>query len=138
MAELKTQRNQASVGAFVDAIEDPARRADCRELVRLMGEITGDQPAMWGSSIVGFGTYHYRYGSGREGDWFVTGFSPRKNDLTLYIMGGFEPHGELMAKLGKHKCGKSCLYVKGLEAIDRGVLEQLIRASIAHVRSVYG
>ncbi|MCB8932528.1 MAG: DUF1801 domain-containing protein [Fimbriimonadaceae bacterium] len=138
MAELKTQPNEASVGAFLDSIEDERRRADCRDLVELMGAITGEKPKMWGTSIVGFGSYHYKYASGREGDWFVTGFAPRKNDLTLYIMSGFEPHGELMAKLGKHKTGKGCLYVKSLEAVDRKVLERLIRASITHVRSLYG
>ncbi len=99
-----------------------------------MREITGDEPAMWGPSMVGFGRYHYKYASGREGDWFVAGFSPRKQNLTLYIMSGFSGYDELMARLGKHTTGKSCLYIKRLEDVDLAVLEELIRRSVAHVR----
>lgn len=127
----KTQPTRADVDAFLDAIADPQRRDDCRRVRALMEEATGAPAEMWGPSIVGFGRYHYRYESGREGDWMVTGFSPRKNDLTLYIMPGFERYEALMAKLGKHKTGKSCLYLKRLADVDMRVLEQLVRESVA-------
>jgi hypothetical protein len=138
MVELKTQRNKASVAAFIAGVADEGRRADCRALARLMQEATGEKPAMWGDSIVGFGTYHYVYASGREGDWFLCGFAPRKQDLTLYIMSGFERYGDLMSRLGRHKTGKSCLYVKKLADIDQEALAQLIAASVAHLRRGHG
>jgi hypothetical protein len=130
MAELKTKPSDASVERFVAAIRDEARRADCRALLRLMKGATGSPPRMWGSSVVGFGDYHYRYASGREGDWFLTGFSPRKQDLTLYIMGGFENHRDLMEKLGKFKTGKGCLYLKRLDDVHLPTLKKLIRRSV--------
>lgn len=133
MATLKTTPNRASVSAFLAAIPDEDRRRDCRKVVQLMKRVTGAQPKMWGASIVGFGTYHYKYESGREGDWFLAGFAPRKSDLTLYIMSGFPQHEALMKKLGKHKTGKSCLYIKRLADIDEGVLEELVRRSVAYV-----
>jgi hypothetical protein len=137
MAELKTKENDASVEAFVRGVEDDKQRADARNVLRLMREVTGSEPKMWGSSIVGFGRYHYKYASGREGDWFMTGFSPRKANLTLYIMAGFDRYDELLRKLGKYKNGKSCLYVRRLEDIDLNVLRRLITASVEHLAKTY-
>lgn len=136
MSELKTQRTDADVDAFLGAIETPQRQADCRQLVQLMQEVTGEAPAIWGTSIVGFGRYHYRYRSGREGAWFLTGFAPRKPNLTLYIMSGFDEYDGLMARLGKHTTGISCLYVKKLSDLDLDVLRELVARSVAHMRSV--
>jgi hypothetical protein len=133
MAELKTQPTGASVQAFIDAIPDARKRQDAAAVLALMAEVTGDTPQMWGSSMVGFGRYHYTYASGREGEWFLTGFAPRKQNLTLYIMAGFAQHDELLAKLGKHTTGQSCLYVKKLADIDLGVLRQLVELSVAHM-----
>ncbi|MDX1509891.1 MAG: DUF1801 domain-containing protein [Nitriliruptorales bacterium] len=134
MAELKTKPNDDDVERFLNTVDD-TRRADCDAIVQLMAEVTGEPPRMWGSSIVGFGSYHYRYASGREGDWMITGFSPRKANITLYIMDGFGRHDELLGQLGKHSTGKSCLYVKRLDDIDLGVLRQLVTESVAHVRT---
>lgn len=131
MAELKTKQTKASVKAFIDAVPDEKRRKDARVVQKMMGRITGKRATMWGEALVGFGSYHYKYASGQEGDWFVTGFSPRKQALTLYIMSGFKEHGALMKKLGKYKTGKACLYVKKLEVIDLDVLEELILRSVA-------
>lgn len=131
--EPKTKPTAASVSAFLGAIEDPERRADCKALARLMRRATGKTPKMWGPSIVGYGSYHYRYASGREGDWMLTGFSPRKRDLTVYVMSGFPRHAALMKKLGKFKTGKSCLYLTRLADVDQEVLEELVRASAEHV-----
>ncbi|HVS14755.1 MAG TPA: DUF1801 domain-containing protein [Thermoanaerobaculia bacterium] len=135
MAELETRETDASVEAFLDAIADPARQEDCRQVLELMREVAGEPPKMWGSSIVGFGSYHYRYESGREGDWFLCGFSPRKQSLTLYLMDGFSGYPELMAKLGKHKTGRSCLYVNRLDDLDREVLRRLVERSVAAMRA---
>ena len=132
MAKLKTRRTAASVPAFLKSIADDDRRKDCQTLVRIMKRAVGAEPKMWGSSIVGFGHYHYKYASGRENDWFLAGFSPRKQDLTLYIM-GFDRYDALMAKMGKHKTGKSCLYLKRLADVDVAVLEELISASVKHM-----
>jgi len=137
MAELKTQVNDADVHDFIDSVADERRREDARTVLELMETITRRPARMWGSSIVGFGSYRYTYASGRTGDWMITGFSPRKSALTLYIMAGFSKHEELLKKLGKFKTGKSCLYVKRLEDIDQKVLAQLIRASVAHMRRTY-
>jgi hypothetical protein len=133
MAELKTKPNDGSVEDFLDAIPDAEKRRDSRALVKLMREVAKAEPKLWGPSIVGFGSYHYKYASGREGDWFLTGFSPRKRDLTLYIMAGFGRSDELLERLGKHKTGKSCLYVKRLADLDPAVLRELIRRSVEHV-----
>lgn len=130
MAGLKTKKNKASVAQFIAGVSDAARRADCKTVSKLMQEVTGAKPAMWGTSIVGFGTYHYKYDSGREGDWPLTGFSPRKQALTLYVMSGFSEFPDLMAKLGKYKTGRACLYVKSLEDIDLRVLKTLVRKSV--------
>lgn len=130
MAELKTKKTKASVAAFLDQISDEQRRKDCQRVLKIMKEATGEQPRMWGSSIVGFGAYKYRYASGHEGEWPIIGFSPRKNDLTLYIMPGFADYKELMAKLGKHKTGKSCLYIKKLDDVELPILKKLITKSV--------
>jgi len=138
MAELKTKPTRESVSKFIRAIPDNRLRKDCQLLTRLMSEATGARPKMWGPSIVGFGCYHYKYASGREGDWFLTGFSPRKANLTLYIMSGFDEVEDLLAKLGKHKTGKSCLHVRSLEDLDLAVLKRLIRASLRHLAKSAG
>jgi len=130
MGGLKTRKNDASVAAFLARVGDEGKRADARELAELMERITGEPPRMWGPSIVGFGSYHYRYASGREGDWPLTGFSPRKQALTLYIMAGFKEYDGLLRKLGKHKTGQACLYVRRLADVDRGVLEEIVRRSV--------
>lgn len=133
MAELKTKKTKASVNAFLDKITDEQRRKDCQTVLTLMKQATGEEPKMWGSSIVGFGTYHYRYASGREGDWPIIAFSPRKTDLTLYIAPGFEKFESLMAKLGKYKTGVSCLYIKKLDDVEIPVLKKLIAKSVEKV-----
>jgi len=133
MAELKTQPNDGSVEAFLESVENQRRREDAFTVLDLMKRVTGEEPVMWGPAIIGFGAYHYKYESGREGDWFVAGFSPRKQSLTLYIMGGFSRHEEFMAKLGKYKTGKGCLYINKLDDVDMGVLEELVRDSVEHV-----
>ena len=130
MSEMKTKQTDASVKDFLNHIPDEQRREDCFAVAKIMEEITGNKPKMWGPSIVGFGTYHYKYASGREGDWMITGFSPRKKDLTLYIMMGFEKYPELMKQLGKHSTGKSCLYIKRLSDIHMPTLKKLIKASV--------
>ena len=130
MAELKTKPTQASVKEFLNQIPDKERRDDCFAVAKIMEEITGDKPKMWGPSIVGFGTYHYKYASGREGDWPVAAFSPRKKDLTVYLMMGFDKHTELMQKLGKHSHSKSCLYIKRLSDIHVPTLKKLIKTSV--------
>jgi len=137
VAELKTRPSGASVEAFLQGVADEARREDCRTVLALMRRVTGAEAEMWGPSIVGFGSYHYTYASGREGDWFLTGFSPRKRDLTLYIMAGFSAYDDLLARLGPHKTGKSCLYVKRLADLDLEALEALIAASVEHMREAY-
>lgn len=134
MTDLKTKLNDASVADFLNTVEDVQKRKDCLELVELMKEITGEDPKMWGDSIVGFGTYHYKYASGREGDWMQVGFAPRKQSLTLYIMSGFSRYEALMKDLGTFKTGKSCLYVKRLSDVDRAVLRELVALSVEHVK----
>jgi hypothetical protein len=134
MAELKTAPTGESAMAFLNALSDEGRRRDCFTMLALMQAATGQEPVMWGSSIVGFGNYHYKYASGREGDWFLTGFSPRKAALTLYIMAGFARYADLLAQLGKYSTGKSCLYVKRLQDVNLAVLQELIEASVAHMR----
>lgn len=130
MAENKTQPTDASVDAFIDAIPDPVRRADCRQVAAMMQAATGAPPVMWGAAIVGFGRYRYTYASGRTGNWPVIGFSPRKNDLTLYLMPGFERQADRLAKLGRHRTGKSCLYLKKLADVDLAVLQALVDDSV--------
>ncbi len=137
MAVNKTQKTRASVSEFVKSIEDPQMRADAKKLASMMRRVTGKRAKMWGSSIVGYGTYHYKYDSGREGDFMLTGYSPRKQALTIYVMPGFSKFGPLMKRLGKYKTGKSCLYIKRLADVDELVLEQLIGGSVEHMRQKY-
>ena len=134
MAELKTKQNEQSVEDFLGEIADEKRWQDCFTVLELMKKLTEQEPKMWGASIVGFGNYKYKYKSGREGEWFVTGFSPRKQNLTLYIMSGFTRYDELLAKLGKHKTGKSCLYINKLEDVNLGVLEEMISNYVDNVK----
>ena len=135
MAELKTKPHDGDVHAFLASVPDERRRGDAIAVCSLMEEITGEPPTMWGTSIVGFGRYRYRYASGREGEWFVVGFSPRKQNLTLYIMDGFGGYQELLGRLGKHSTGKACLYLKRLDDADPEVLRSLIAQSVEHVRT---
>jgi hypothetical protein len=130
MAELKTKVTDQNVGAFLQTIDDEGKRQDSLVLLAMLQEITAAPPRLWGESIVGFGDYHYVYASGREGDWFVAGFSPRKQNLTLYCMGGFEQHADLLGRLGKHKLGKGCLYIKRLKDVDQEVLSALLTAAV--------
>jgi hypothetical protein len=131
MAELKTKLNDASVEAFLNFIEDDSKRADSFEVLNLMKKITKEKPKMWGASIIGFGTYHYKSPStGREGDWFITGFSPRKANLTIYIIPGFKKYTDILKRLGKHKTSSgSCLLIKKLQDVDQKILKQLIETS---------
>lgn len=135
--EAKTKATKASVAQYIAAIEDPARRRDCRALVKLMTAITGKKPVMWGPGIVGFDAYHYKYASGHEGDSCLLGFASRKADLTIYVMAELPGVKAHLAKLGKHRVSKACLYVKRLADIDLDVLENLLRASAAEVRRMY-
>ena len=135
-AELKTQRNSSSVKAFLDGVSDERKRKDAKAVSVLMQEVTGEKPTMWGTSIVGFGTYHYKGASGREGDWMLTGFSPRKDSLTLYLMAGFQEQGELLAKLGKHKTSMGCLYLKSLDDVHLPTLKKLVRQSVKKLKEI--
>jgi hypothetical protein len=137
VAENKTQPTKASVTAYINAIEDTERRADARKVAAMMRKATGKRARMWGPAIVGYGTYHYKYESGREGDFMITGFASRKQALTVYIMPGFEKFDGLMRKLGKFKTGKSCLYIKRLSDVDEKVLERLINESVQYMRKHY-
>ena len=128
-ADLKTKRTSASVSDFIDAISDESRRNDCRRLASLLKKATKSEPRMWGANVVGCGDYHYKYESGRENDWFVIGFSPRKANLTLYFMTGTERYKTILAKLGKHKTGKGCLYIKKLDDVNLDVLGELVSTS---------
>jgi Domain of unknown function (DU1801) len=130
MAELKTKETSESVSKFLKQVADKTRREDCQKVVEIMREVTKEEPKMWGSSIVGFGRYHYKGKSGREGEWPLTAFSPRKANLTLYILGGFESVPELMQKLGKYKTAKGCLYLKKLADVDVVVLRKLVAQSV--------
>jgi hypothetical protein len=129
MVELKTQKGAGDVAAFIDGIEDQRKREDAKALLALMEKVTGEKPALWGPSIVGFGDLHYKYESGREGDWFRVGFSPRKQNLTLYVTDYIKEDDPLLARLGKFTTGKACIYVKRLEDIDTAVLEDLVKRS---------
>ncbi|MDH3493674.1 MAG: DUF1801 domain-containing protein [Acidobacteriota bacterium] len=137
MAELKTKKNKASE-KFLSSIADEAKRNDCIEIEKMMRDATGCAPSMWGDSLVGYGSYHFKYKSGREGDWFRVGFAPRAQNVTIYIMNGFERYGKLMSKLGKHSTGKSCLYIKRLSEVDKRVLRELITESLQYLEDKYG
>lgn len=132
--ENKTKSSTASVYKFIDQIEDRGKNQDSRTILEMMKEITGKPPVMWGESIIGFDNYRYKYASGREGEWMVTGFSPRKQNLTIYLNYGFENKKEYMDKLGKFKTGKACLYIKKLEDVDEKVLKDLIKDSYLEVK----
>lgn len=137
MAALKTKPTDASVDAYLDAIDDAQRRADCRTIASIMRRVTRHPPKMWGPSIVGFGAYHYKYASGHEGDMCLVGFSSRKSDISIYLAPGFEGREALLPALGKHKAGKGCLYLKRVSDVDVRVLERLIRESVALLRRRY-
>jgi Domain of unknown function (DU1801) len=133
MAELKTQVTKASVEKFLEGIKDERKRRDCYQLLKIMRKATKAEPKLWGTSIIGFGDYHYVYKSGREGDWFRTGFSPRAQNLTLYMMGGFDR--EVLKRLGKYKIGKGCLYINKLEDVDLKILQELIKTSLPKTKA---
>jgi len=132
--DLKTRANKTSVAKFLDGVEDEQKRKDCFEICEMMKRVTGEEPGMWGKSIVGFGSYHYKGKSGREGDWMLTGFSPRKQNLALYLTGGFDTHAGLLKKLGKFKTGAGCLYLKKLDDVDRKGLKELVQASFKRMK----
>ena len=137
MAAPKTRPTGASVAAFIKRQPDERTRADCLTLVALMEKVTGEKAVMWGPSIIGFGTYKLTYADGSAADWPIAGFSPRKQDLTLYLMGVFDRHADLMQRLGKHRTGKVCLYIKRLADVDMNVLKQLVTASVKYGRATY-
>ena len=136
MAELKTKRTNASVTAFLKRVRDDARRRDCVAVARIMKQATRATPKMWGTKIVGFGTYHYQYASGHQADWFLTGFAPRKQELTLYILAGAGRFKSLLARLGKHKAEGSCLHIKRLDDVNLTVLRQLVSKSVRHMKQL--
>lgn len=136
MAEIKTTRNDASVEEFLDGVDNEKRRNDARVAIEMMKEVVGAEPAMWGTSIVGFEPYRYRPASGgAEHEWFTIGLSPRKQSLTLYIMDGFSEYDSLLGRLGPHSTGKSCLYIKDIDQVDKGVLRRLMKTSVEAVRA---
>lgn len=134
---MKTVPTESNANDFINQIENKQRREDCIQLNNLLKKWTKEEPIMWGASIVGYGSYHYKYASGREGDFMQTGFSPRKQNLTLYIMSGFSRYPELMEKLGPHKTGKSCLYLKKLSDVDLNILEELVKESVKFIANYY-
>jgi hypothetical protein len=137
VVELKTKPNDQNVNAFLDKIADETRRTECYAILDMMKRVTKTEPKIWGSGLVGFGNYHYKYDSGHEGDCFVTGFASRKEALTLYITAGVGRFPKLLAKLGKHKAGKGCLYIKKLDDVNLSVLEDLVKQSVEHTRATY-
>ena len=139
MAEPRTKPTTASVRAFLDAkVKDPARHADCEAVSALMQDVTKAPPVLWGTSIVGFGQYRYKYATGREGDWPLTGFAPRSKQLVLYVMPGCDGYDDMVAALGPVKRGVSCIYVKRLADLDQKALRRLVKLSVAHQRKTYG
>ncbi|HKI77019.1 MAG TPA: DUF1801 domain-containing protein [Ignavibacteriaceae bacterium] len=137
MAELKTKRNTKSVTKFLNSVIDENKKADSFALLKLMQQTTKEEPKMWGDSIVGFGEYHYVYESGREGDFFLAGFSPRKQYLAVYVMSGFKELANLLKKLGKFKKSVSCLYLKSLSDVDQKVLKEIIKKSVSATKKKY-
>lgn len=137
MAELKTKVNEASVDEFLASVEDEQKRADTRHIADMMHEITGYDEKMWGTSIIGFGVYSYVYASGHSGEWPLVGVSPRKRNISVYIMPGFDSYEDLMGKLGKHKTGKSCLYINRLSDVDTDVLHELIQKAVEYMKEKY-
>lgn len=137
MSENKTQQNDASVDQFLASVEDPTKRSDTESIVKMMGEVTGYPAKMWGTSIIGFGKYTYHYKSGRSGEWSLVGVSPRARNISVYIMPGFGNYDDLMGRLGKHKTGKSCLYINRLSDVDTDVLRELISKSVDYMKEKY-
>ncbi len=135
MTELKTRPTKKSVDDFLKKVDHPTKREDSYKILNLLKEVTKEEPIMWGDSIVGFGTYHYKYASGREADWFLVGFSPRKQNLTVYLTSGFEKYDEILNDLGKFRTGKSCLYINKLKDIDMEKLKELVSESVKHLKS---
>jgi len=136
MAELKTKERKASVEKFLNSVKDDQKREDSFKILKIMKQITKAEPKMWGTSMIGFGNYHYKYASGREGDWFLTGFSPRKQNISLYIMTDINKHKELLGKLGKHTTGKGCLYINKLDDVDTKILKELIITSVKKLKKM--
>ena len=137
MAENKIRETDSSIENFINSVDKEQKRKDSWDLIEIMRETTGHEPRMWGTSMIGFDSYHYKYESGREGDSFITGFAPRKAALAVYIMPGFSQYQDLLEKLGSHKTGKSCLYLKNLDVVDRDVLKALIQRSVNDMREKY-
>ena len=137
MAENKTKETKANVDNFINSIKEITIREDCHKIIKIMKSATKAEPKMWGQNIVGFGSYHYKYASGREGDFFLTGFSPRKQNLSIYLMVGFDNQKSQLKKLGKHKIGKSCLYIKSLSDVDVKVLNEMIVQSVKQMKKIY-
>ena len=137
-ADLKTKPTSVSVSSFIDAVENETRRKDAKTLLAMMKKVTGEKPKMWGPSIIGFGEYHYKYESGREGDMLAVGFSPRKANMVLYVLGSLGDDEPLLKKLGPYKCGKSCLYVGPLDTVDLGVLEKIVVKSYKETKAKWG
>jgi len=137
LSELKTKVNDASVQKFLEGVDNESKRKDCEEILTMMQEATGCEPKMWGASMIGFGSYHYKYDSGREGDFMLVGFAPRKSNISVYIIPGFSDYESELEKLGKHKTGKSCLYINKLEEVDKNVLQHLISDSVVRMRKKY-
>ena len=137
MTANKTTQNEDSVDEFLKKIEDPEKQKTSWQILEIIKEISGKEPKMWGDSIIGFGNYHYKYATGREGDWMRIAFSPRKQNFSIYIMDGFDNHSELMKKLGKYKTGKSCLYIKKLQDIDINILKELMKESLLNMEKLY-
>ena len=137
MAEVKLKPTEQNVDAFLDKIADETRRFECYAILDMMKRVTKTEPKIWGGGLVGFGSYHYKYASGHEGDCFVTGFASRKGALTLYLTAGTERFPKLLAKLGKHKAGKGCLYIKKLDDVNLSVLEDLVKQSVEHAKTMY-
>lgn len=137
MSELKTKQNDGNIDAFLNGIIDISKKEDCIKILELMKKITNAEPKMWGDSIIGFGVYHYKYESGREGKWFLTGLSPRKQNITIYIMSGFNKLQDQLSNLGKHKTSKACLYIKTLSDVDIKILKQIITFSVKTIFNKY-
>ena len=138
MAENKTKPTKVSVEEHIAAISNDVRRQDCEALVELMSKVTRHEPVMWGTSIIGFDSYHYKYASGREGDMCITGFASRKGDISVYLIAKGPKQEDLLEKLGRHKMGKGCLYIRRLEDVDMKILERLVKGSVAEVKKIYG
>jgi hypothetical protein len=137
MAELKTKPTEVTVDSFLDTVTDEKVRKDCFTIIQIMEKVTSEKPKMWGPSIIGFGKYHYKYDSGHEGDYCLTGFSPRKGNLSIYVYAGLPNQADLLVKLGKHKIGKGCLYIKKLDDVDLDVLERMVVQAVDYLKKKY-